>query len=172
MTESGCTYSGNRDEALVTFVYDRDTSADGERAAFGAHLPTCATCRDELDALRGIRTQLARWNPPEPNFAITFGDPRQSRSINPQSSTNQQLRWWRSVPAWAQVAAALLFLGVSAAIANLDVRYDQQGLSIRTGWSQPRDARAAAANPAAAGTPAATGSDKAPWKADLTAPEQ
>src|SRR5256885_15041282 len=102
MTESVCTYSGNRDEALVTFVYATDPSADAERAAFGAHLPTCAACRDELDALRGIRAQLTTWNPPEPNFAITFGDPRQ-RSANPQSSinqqsaiSNQQLRWWRS----------------------------------------------------------------------------
>ena len=39
-----------------------------------------------------------------------------------------------AVPAWAQVAAALLFLGVSAGIANLDVRYDQNGLNITTGW--------------------------------------
>ena len=35
------------------------------------------------------------------------------------------------------MAAALLFLGVSAGIANLDVRYDPNGLSVRTGWSAP-----------------------------------
>jgi hypothetical protein len=35
------------------------------------------------------------------------------------------------------VAAALLFLGVAAGIANLDVRYDSTGLSIRTGWLPP-----------------------------------
>jgi hypothetical protein len=181
MTQSVCTYSGDRDEALVTFLYDKDASGEGERAAFGAHLPTCAACRDELDTLRGIRTQLATWNPPEPNFAITFGGARQSRSLDRPSSisnqqsaiNNQHLRWWRSVPAWAQVAAALLFLGVSAAIANLDVRYDQQGLSIRTGWSQQRDARGATAtNRATASSPAAAGSGEAPWKADLTALEQ
>ena len=40
------------------------------------------------------------------------------------------------MPAWAQVAAALLFLGVSAGIANLDVRYDANGLNVRTGWMQ------------------------------------
>lgn len=54
------------------------------------------------------------------------------------------------MPAWAQVAAALLVLGVSAGIANLDVRYDANGLSVRTGWTSPSPsggaARANAAN--------------------------
>ncbi len=61
-------------------------------------------------------------------------------------------RWWQEVPAWAQVAAALLFLGVSAGIANLDVQYDRDGLAVRTGWSAP------------APPPAA---DAQPWRADL-----
>src|SRR5438045_2534611 len=131
MTESVCTYSGNRDEALVACLYDDGTQPQGERAEFDGHLAVCDACRSELGALRGIRAQLSQWAPPEPNFAMAFGGTRQ-RSANPQSSinqqsaiSNQQLRWWRSVPVWAQVAAALLFLGVSAAIANLDVRYDQ-----------------------------------------------
>src|SRR5262249_12634720 len=66
-----------------------------------------------------------------------------------------------------QVAAALLFLGVSAAIAHLDIRYDRQGLSIRTGWSQP-------AQPAAvrASTDDAAARGVTPWKADLTSLEQ
>jgi hypothetical protein len=46
------------------------------------------------------------------------------------------------------VAAALLFLGVSAGIANLDVRYDANGLSIRTGWSKPAAVVAATQPPA------------------------
>jgi hypothetical protein len=62
------------------------------------------------------------------------------------------------MPAWAQVAAALFVLGVSATIANLDVRYDRSGLTIRTGWSQPRPAAPSAAN-------------AAPWRAELTALE-
>jgi hypothetical protein len=51
------------------------------------------------------------------------------------------------VPAWAQVAAALFVLGVSATIANLDVRYDNTGLTIRTGWSRPQPAAPANATP-------------------------
>jgi hypothetical protein len=44
---------------------------------------------------------------------------------------------------WAQIAAALLVLGVSAGAANLDVRYDANGLSIRTGWLKPASAASA-----------------------------
>jgi hypothetical protein len=62
------------------------------------------------------------------------------------------------MPAWAQVAAALFVLGVSATIANLDVRYDRSGLTIRTGWSTPRAAALAPVN-------------AAPWRAELTALE-
>jgi len=172
MTESVCTYSGNRDEALVTFLYGDDTWPGGDRAAFGAHLATCAACRDELDAMRGVRAELGRWNPPVPNFAITFSSAPRAQSARNQHTHITNQHWWRSVPAWAQVAAALLFLGVSAGIANLDIRYDSQGLSVRTGWSRPRDARVATTPAASAGPSSVSASGAAPWKADLVALEQ
>ena len=138
MTEPVCTYPGDRDDALVMSLYD-DGGAPraADRALFDAHLRTCAQCRDELDALRRVRAQLARWAPPEPKFAAL--NP-QSAIRNPQSA----LSGWRAIPAWAQVAAALLVLGVSAGIANLDVHYDRSGLTLRTGWSS-RDGRTPAA---------------------------
>jgi len=64
---------------------------------------------------------------------------------------------------WAQLAAAMLVLGVSASIANLDVTYSSaQGLKITTGWTK---AAPAAANAAQAG-------DSAPWRAELAAMQQ
>src|SRR5207302_10922478 len=66
-----------------------------------------------------------RWNPPEPNL-----------TINPQSAIRNP-QWWRQLPMWAQVAAALLVLGVSAGAANLHVRYDSSGLIVTTGWMTP-----------------------------------
>ena len=137
-----CTYSGNRDEALIAFLYD-----DGDRMTrhtFETHLVSCAVCRDELDALKGVRTMLGQWAPP--SFVVgsqqSTVNSRQSGVDGTASTVDRQLttnrRWWRESPAWAQVAAALLFLGVSAGIANLDVRYDQAGLSVRTGWSSPK----------------------------------
>jgi len=167
MTDMTCTYPGDRDATLIAYLYDDIEPA--ARAAFDAHLAACGVCRGELEALGGVRAQLARWSPPEPNFAA-FANPsnpqsnRQSnRQSNPQSNPQSAIRdphWWREVPAWAQVAAALLFLGVSAGIANLDVHYDQNGLSVRTGWSKP------------AATQAAAPSNAAPWRGDLAALEQ
>ena len=177
MTESMlCGYGDDRDGALVAFLYDDADASPAERALFETHLQTCARCRADLAALRGVRKQLVRWSPPEPSFAIT----------NPQSATrNPQSAWWREIPAWAQVAAALLFLGVSAGVANLDVRYDQNGLSIRTGWSKPANIIAQGGigvRPSATGaaqtqlTGVAQGfspaDQSAPWRADLAALER
>jgi hypothetical protein len=72
------------------------------------------------------------------------------------------------------VAAALLFLGVSAGVANLDVRYDHNGLSVRTGWlktaSQPGPPLV---SPAPVAAPLARGGGSAePWRADLAALER
>ena len=154
-----CEYSGNRDEALIAHVYDDIDPV--ERARFDAHLAACARCRDEVRALTGVRNQLAQW---EPDLIVAG---RQLSAAGPPSSAASPLRqsWWREIPAWAQVAAALLFLGVSAGIANLDVRYDRDGLSVRTGWS-------ARAQPAAIVPAASPAQTAAPWRADLMALEQ
>src|SRR5205814_7784857 len=97
MNEMPCTYGEARDEAIVALLYDETDGSPAARA-FAAHLQACAHCRAEVAALRGVRTQLARWSPPEPvNLQVGIG--------------NVQSAWWRQIPAWAQVAAALLFLG-------------------------------------------------------------
>jgi hypothetical protein len=174
MTDSQCSYPGDRDEALVTYLYDDGDLDASVRAAFEAHVTTCVQCGEDLAALRGVRAQLGRWNPPEPSFA-----PVTSRRTSVVSR-----KWWREIPAWAQVAAALLFLGVSAGIANLDVRYDSTGLTVRTGWQQPsRDVRPgdAARNVAVAtrsassigvASQASPAQENAPWRADLAALER
>ena len=161
MTETLCNYP-DRDEYLVAYLYDDIDSA--EQTAFGSHLSGCRHCQQDLLALRGVRSALSTWAPPEPVFSN-----RESRVASPASrvpspearAASREQRaasWWREMPAWAQVAAALFVLGVSATIANLDVRYDRSGLTIRTGWSQPR--------PAAQAPASAT-----PWRAELTALE-
>ena len=121
MTDTLCGYS-DRDETIVAFLYDELDAS--RRRDFNAHLLTCIVCRDEVAGLRAVRTQLARWEPP----ALVSSASAVAATSRPG--------WWRAIPAWAQVAAALLVLGVSAAIANLDVRYDRNGLSITTGWNK------------------------------------
>ena len=129
MTQMPCGYAGDRDETLIAYLYDDIDPA--ARAEFDAHLATCDLCRAELEALGGVRSTLARWNPPEPGRVLAFESQAGTRG--------GRTRWGalREIPAWAQVAAALLVLGVSAGMANLDVRYDSNGLAIRTGWSKP-----------------------------------
>jgi anti-sigma factor RsiW len=171
MTDRTCAFSDRRDDVLIAYLYDELEPAD--RGAFATHLLQCTTCRDEVAALKAVRRELAAWTPPQPEFdrerRSTFADGRPGG------------RWWHQVPVWAQVAAAMLVLGVSAGVANLNVHYDQSGLTIRTGWKPavvaggesrqvPAGARVA---PASAGTSvAAPTAASTPWRGDLAALEQ
>ena len=143
MTEQHCIYP-DREAAIVAYLYDE---IDGfQRVAFETHVTTCELCRSELADLRGVRSTLAQWVAPETVRS------RQS------ATATQPSRWWQAVPVWAQVAAAMLVLGVSASIANLDVRYDRaNGLSIKTGWTKPASA------------PQAQVAAATPWRAELAA---
>jgi hypothetical protein len=178
MTELSCSYGDDRDEVIVAFLYDDPDASLEERSRFETHLLTCARCQADVASLRGVRTHLARWSPPEPSFAT--GSPL----FNPQSAVRNP-HWWSAIPVWAQVAAAMLFLGVSAGIANLDVRYDQNGLNITTGWMKPAAAKLATAQTSEGGPKLVTAqptesgpklvtdqSTAAPWRADLAALEQ
>lgn len=175
MTETLCGYPG-RDDIIVTYLYDGldDGLDDGARSAFDAHVAICSQCRNELEALRGVRAHLARWEPPARTVGVplSFVTGRPAAAGDPwREAVAVKRSWWREMPAWAQVAAALLCLGVGAGLANLDIRYDPQGLSIRTGWS---GARTAGETPAArtAAAPAPIPAASSPWRADLTTLER
>jgi len=163
MTQIQCNLSRDREETLIAYLYDDIDPVI--RGTFEEHLATCERCRSDLGALSRVRTQLAQWAPPEPGF-VHAAAARQSGAI--RSSPAGRTPWWRDVPVWAQVAAALLFLGVSAGIANLDVRYDHNGLTVRTGWSRVSTAPPSDSVAQRAGAP---GTD-VPWRSDLVALEQ
>jgi anti-sigma factor RsiW len=161
MIETICTYDG-RDDLLVAYLYDEIDAAD--RATFSAHVNGCGRCTRELAALRGVRTTLSAWAPPEPRVVTSY-EPR-AASAEPRVTSDEPrttTRSWHDVPGWAQVAAALLVLGVSMGIANVEVRRDSAGWTLRTGWSKVPAQSAAALS----ATPVS-----APWRADLTALEQ
>ena len=164
MTQIQCHLSRDREETLIAYLYgDIDPVI---RATFEEHLAACERCRTDLGALARVRTQLAQWAPPEPGFVHAAAAGHGA----PPSSAAGRRPWWRDVPAWAQVAAALLFLGVSAGIANLDVRYDQNGLTVRTGWSRVSAPPTTTAAPAA--QRAGTAGTDVPWRSDLAALER
>jgi hypothetical protein len=161
MADILCGYTADRDETLVAYLYGEIDPA--QRSAFEAHIATCDRCRHELVEMQGLRDQLQDWKVPETRPIV-----RDLHSQTPEAASGRRITAWkllREVPAWAQVAAALLVLGVSAGIANLTVRYDHNGLTVRTGWSRtPTEGQVDASK-------APEGSRATPWRADLTALE-
>lgn len=153
MTDTACTFE-NRDDVIVGYLYD--DLAPRARHAFEDHVVGCRVCRSELEDLRGVRADLAQWAPPEPARVLAF-DPRPRRR-------NRVWAALADVPVWVQVAAALVVLGVSLRAANLQIRIEREGVTVRTGVTAPAEgaSQSAAAAPAAA----------APWRADLAALEQ
>jgi Putative zinc-finger len=123
-------------ERLVAYVYD-EMSAD-ERSQFERHLRECGECRGEAADLRGARVQLAAWTPPE--LDVDFQIVRHARP--------GWRAWWS--PAWGFAAAAVLVFAVAAAIANVQVRYDRDGVTLRTGWHDAPPATAAVTQTASA----------------------
>lgn len=70
-------------------------------------------------------------------------------------------------------AAAVLVLAVGAAIANVEVRYGGDGLTLRTGWNRSATPAGAAAQPRGQPTTAQlTTVGRSPWRADLASLER
>jgi hypothetical protein len=129
-------------ELLVGYLYDEIDAV--ERRTMEAHLLACADCRGELKDLRSTRTRLAAWAPPAP--ALEF------QVVRVPEGTGSRTRRWAISPAWGLAAAAVLVLSVATAVANVEVKYGSDGLTVRTGAL-----RTAAAPPvSSAATPAPT----------------
>lgn len=162
MSEYNCSFGSERSERILAYVYEPEWA---DRASFEAHLDACDACRTELAELASVRAKLGGWSPPEPWI----------RSVAaPAHLARERPSLWvraRDVPGWAQAVAALVVLGVSAGVANLDVRYDAAGLSVKTGWlsSERAGADTSTAPPPAAGGLLTEQAD--PWRQDLSALE-
>ena len=136
-------------ELIVGFIYDELTSA--ERQQLQAHLAICGECRVELEELRATRTHLALWSPPQPDLGF--------RMISGGAAPIQALpRPRRLAPLFAFAAAAVVVLAAAAAIANIEIRYGSEGLTVRTGWATQAQA---ASQDGARQTPAAPVADTA-----------
>jgi Putative zinc-finger len=172
-------------DTLVDYLYGE--CDDATRGEVNAHLAVCPACADEVSGFARVRETLSRWSPPERvgNFRLVRDEPSETAA---PATVLRPARWWQtSLPAMARVAAAILLFAGGAALANLDVRYDKDGFSVRTGW-QPRAASARAADavapPAAdrgvvpvptlasATTTPASGAADAPWRVDMAALER
>ena len=116
-------------ETLVAYLYG-EIDDDGRREV-ERHLRSCAACAMETEGLQAVRRDLESWMPPDAELGFTIV-PKPATVLRPS-------RWAsvRAMPAWAQVAAAALVIGVGVAIANVQVRYAADSLTVSTGWMTP-----------------------------------
>jgi hypothetical protein len=164
MNDALCNYDGRRDDVLVSYLYDEIDPQ--EREAFERHLPGCVPCRTELAALSDVRDGLAGW--PAPEVAAGVGGHSPRAALRLVDTSQPPARGWRSVgdaPIWLQAAAAMLVVAASLGVANINLTYSKEGLSVTTGWMRP--APGSVAPPAATPPPA-----EAAWRADLAALEE
>jgi len=174
MAEILCGYTADRDETLVAYLYGEIEPA--QRSAFEGHIATCDRCRHELEDLQGVRGELGSWKAPDRPLHLERPWTVAAPGVLSAAAPPRKDRWrpLREIPAWAQAAAAMLVLGVSLGIANLDVRYDTNGLSLHTGWSRPPVAAVSAPIDAVGASAATTQPIAAtnPWRTDLDALER
>ena len=125
------TFTCDDKATLIAYLYGDVDAATRQRV--DAHLETCARCAEEVTALGDVRAELALWAPPdaELGFAIV------KKSEQHAAQVLRPAQWWRTVPAWAQAAAAVLVLAAGLGIANLQVRSGPDGFTVSTGWMAP-----------------------------------
>jgi hypothetical protein len=135
---------------LVSYLYGEVDAAT--RRAVDDHLAQCTACAAEISALSDVRSELGAWGAPNTELDFTIV----KKSELSASNVVRPARWWKTVPAWAQAAAAILVLAAAASIANLQITSGPDGFSVSTGWMRPEQSEPAAAGPPlrAAGTPA------------------
>ncbi|MBP1634057.1 MAG: hypothetical protein H6Q10_631 [Acidobacteria bacterium] len=155
-------------ETLVAYVYGECEAA--ERRLVEAHLAGCAPCAEEVAGLRDTRSALGAWTVSAPGTGVRLVA---APSAAP-APVLRPARWWQApLPALARVAAAILLFAGGAAIANLEVRYGQDGVVVRTGWWRQAPAPAGQPAPAPAAASGATAAPAtAPWRTDLASLER
>jgi len=127
-------------ETLVAYLYGEIDP--GVKRAVDDHLRKCPECSEEVGALHVVRHDLESWDPPVPDLGFTIV--RQPAAAPAPVLTSSRWSAARTLPVWAQAAAAMLVVGLGAGLANVQVRYDNDGLVMTTGWMTPVAAPAVA----------------------------
>jgi hypothetical protein len=151
-------------EQLVAYLYDELDEVTRRR--IDEHLWVCATCAAEVSGLSGVREELAGWAPPEADLGFSLVPRVRDEAPPPVPAPTHG---WRlpEVPAWAQAVAAVLVMAAGLAIANVQIRYNADGLVVTTGWM----ARPTAPAPSGATAVAGSASAEGEWRPALAALE-
>jgi hypothetical protein len=100
-----------RDDRLEVLYGEADVATRGR---VEEHLLTCATCREEMGALRRVRGELRSWTLPE-GHGPAFVAPRHPRF-------------------WVPMAAGFLVaLGAGLVLRGAELRYDKDGFALAVG---------------------------------------
>lgn len=126
-------------DTLTAYLYDEIDPIVRRRVE--EHLRICVACTTEVTALSSVRVELASWLAPETELDFQF--------VRKPAEVLRPAAWWSGVPLWAQAAAAIFVLAVSAAVANVQVRSGPDGIVVSTGWMSPASVGPVAAGPEA-----------------------
>lgn len=112
-------------ETVVAYIYD-ELVAD-ERRTFEQHMGSCKPCRDEVDAIRGIRHGFAQDEVPPMPATIRLPEIQTApASVLPL----HQSTWFRAV---ATVAAAVILVVLTARLVDLQVTVADGSMTLRFG---------------------------------------
>lgn len=110
------TFQCGDNSTLVAYMYDE--CEPGERGAIAAHVALCGACAAELAALESTRVQLTAWTPPDADLGFVVTRPPVPAAPEVASEAAQSRASWfaRPMPAWAQVAAAVVIFGAGLSL--------------------------------------------------------
>jgi hypothetical protein len=117
-------------DALLNYLYEEGDPS--ERLRIAHHLQACAACSVAVLELQSVRGMLADWTPPPVKLGFRIvQDPKEGAG---------DARWWKPAgrfPLWAQAAAAVFLFAAGMAVSQLDVRYGDGALMVRSRSAAP-----------------------------------
>ena len=137
------TFTCDDKPTLVAYLYGEVDAATRDQVE--AHLEGCAPCAAEVASLGEVRSELGLWVPPDAELGFQIVQ----KSAQPNPQILRPARWWTTVPAWAQAAAAVLVLGIGLGAANIRIQSGHEGITVSTGWMAPAPALSAPVDRAA-----------------------
>jgi hypothetical protein len=152
-------------DLLITLLYD-DEGDPLERTDLETHVAGCPSCAQLLGHLSAARGTLGAWQAPRLPLGFAVVPARQRA-------------WQRAVALGGGVAAAVLVVAGAAGLSGLEVTWNTQEVTIRTGWARgaaqapPATSPAVVAPATAAAAPSSdtwvsrASAEDAPWRADF-----
>jgi hypothetical protein len=116
--------------ALLNYLYEEGDAS--ERLRIAHHLQACAACSVAVLELQSVRGMLADWTPPPVKLGF--------RIVQDPEQGSTDARWWKPggrFPLWAQAAAAVFLFAAGMAVSQVDVRYADGALTVRSRSAAP-----------------------------------